>query len=59
MMSMTLVLAHVGNWLVSMIYMAPVAILVGALVIARRADDRRGASTDEADDLDDLLDLGD
>ncbi|WP_158276823.1 hypothetical protein [Paraconexibacter algicola] len=52
------VLAHAGDWLLSMIYMAPVVILVGALLVARRRDP--GDELREWEDEDeDLLDLGD
>ncbi|MTD46316.1 hypothetical protein GKE82_18995 [Conexibacter sp. W3-3-2] len=53
-----MVLAHAGDVLVSMIYLAPVVILVGALVVARHRDN--GDELREWDDEDDdLLDLGD
>lgn len=51
-----MVLAHVGNWLASLIYLAPVVILVGALGVARRRDlDDEARDWDEDDD--DLLKL--
>jgi hypothetical protein len=52
------VLAHAGDWLLSMIYMAPVVILVGALLVARRRDPGDELREWEDED-DDLLDLGD
>lgn len=42
-------LAHAGHWAVSLLYLAPVVILVGALVITR-ARDRRLGDPDEPDD---------
>jgi len=42
-------LAHAGHWAVSLLYLAPVVILVGALVIARARDARLG-DAEEADD---------
>lgn len=59
----TLPIAHAGHWLVSLLYLAPVVILVGALLVARARDqrlddedddDRDGVFTDGAfdDDLD-------
>lgn len=53
-----IVIAHVGNVLVSMIYLAPVLILVGALAVTRRLDDRR-ADEDDEHEAGDLVDLGD
>ncbi len=46
----TLPIAHAGHWLVSLLYLAPVVILVGALLVARARDNRLG---DEDEDLDD------
>lgn len=42
-------IAHAGHWLVSLLYLAPVVILVGALMVARARDGRLG---DEDEDLD-------
>ncbi|PTL56400.1 hypothetical protein [Paraconexibacter algicola] len=36
---MTLPIAHAGHWLVSLLYLAPVVILVGALMVARARDE--------------------
>lgn len=33
-------IAHAGHWLVSLLYLAPVLILVGALMVARARDSR-------------------
>lgn len=46
---MILPFAHAGHWAVSLLYLAPVVILVGALVITRARDARLGED-DEADD---------
>ena len=56
-----LVLAHAGDWLVSMIYMAPVVVLVTALVVIRRRDERHGEEPDATawDDDDDGIEYGD
>ncbi len=31
-------IAHAGHWAISLLYLAPVVILVGALALARRRD---------------------
>lgn len=56
-----LVLAHAGDWLLSMIYMAPVIVLVTALVIIRRRDGEGAAGADGGgwDDDVDGIDYGD
>lgn len=43
-------LAHAGHWAVSLLYVAPVVILVGALVITRARDRRIGTPDDPDDD---------
>jgi hypothetical protein len=45
---MILPLAHTGHWAVSLLYLAPVVILVGALFITRARDARLG--DEDADD---------
>jgi hypothetical protein len=49
------VLAHFGHWYISMLYLAPVLIVVGALSIQTRRERRRGPDErdDELDELDD------
>lgn len=42
----TLPIAHAGHWLVSLLYLAPVVILVGALVVARARDGRLDGEED-------------
>lgn len=44
---MTIPLAHASHWLVSLLYVAPVIVLVGGLVWQRRRDD--GLDTDDPD----------
>ena len=41
-----LVLAHAGHWLVQLIYLVPLAVLVG-VIVAGRIRDRREAATRE------------
>jgi hypothetical protein len=41
-----LVLAHAGHWLVQLIYLVPLAVLVG-VIVAGRIRDRREAAHDE------------
>jgi hypothetical protein len=38
-----LVLAHAGHWLVQLIYLVPLAVLIGVLVAGRIRDRRRAA----------------
>lgn len=47
----SLPLAHASHWLVSLLYLAPVVILVGALVVARRRDARLGPDGDDGDEV--------
>jgi len=54
-----MILAHAGHWLLSLLYLAPVLIVVVALAWQGRRDKRTGRSTeDEPDDptLDDVMD---
>lgn len=44
-------LAHASHWLVSLLYVAPVVILVGALVVARRRDARLGPDDVDREDV--------
>jgi hypothetical protein len=46
------VLAHFGHWYISMLYLAPVLIVVGALSIQTRRERRRAPDEDD-DELDD------
>ena len=47
-MTALLVLAHAGHWLPQLLYVAPVAVLLVAIVVGRVRDRRarRGASAD-------------
>jgi hypothetical protein len=47
-----LILAHAGHWLAGLLYLAPVVIVVGALVFQSMKDRRRGAD-EGADDAPD------
>jgi hypothetical protein len=49
-----LILAHAGHWLAGLLYLAPVVIVVGALVFQSVKDRRRG----EEDGVDDAPDAG-
>jgi hypothetical protein len=49
-----LILAHAGHWLAGLLYLAPVLIVVGALVFQSWKDRRRG----EEDPDDDVSDIG-
>jgi len=40
---MPLILAHAGHWFLSLLYVAPVAIIVGVLMVQSRRDKRRAA----------------
>ena len=42
-MSAVLVLAHAGHWLVQLIYLVPLAVLVGIIVVGRIRDRREAA----------------
>ena len=46
-------IAHAGHWLVSLLYLAPVVILVGALMVARARDSR--LEDEEGRDGDDVF----
>jgi len=37
-----LLLAHAGHWLVQLIYLVPVVVLVGVVLVGRARDRRRG-----------------
>jgi len=41
------VVAHAGHWLVQLIYLVPLAVLVGVILWGRRNDRRESRSTDE------------
>jgi hypothetical protein len=41
-MTATLILAHAGHWLAGLLYLAPVVIVVGALIFQSWKDRRRG-----------------
>ena len=41
-----LVIAHAGHWLVQLIYLVPLAVLVGVILAGRRRD-RREAANDQ------------
>ena len=51
-MSGALILAHAGHWLAGLLYLAPVAIVVGALGYQSLKDRRRGADDPEDGDPD-------
>jgi hypothetical protein len=38
-----LVIAHAGHWLVQLIYLVPLAVLVGVILAGRRRDRREAA----------------
>ena len=46
---MVLVLAHAGHWLPQLIYLVPLAVLVG-VILTGRARDRREAASDAANE---------
>jgi hypothetical protein len=51
-MTALLILAHAGHWLAGLLYLAPVLIVVGALVFQSWKDRRRGdEEDDEASDI--------
>jgi hypothetical protein len=47
-----LILAHAGHWLAGLLYLAPVLIVVGALVFQSWKDKRRGEDDPEDDEPD-------
>jgi hypothetical protein len=49
-MSAALILAHAGHWLANLLYLAPVVIVVGALLF-QSWKDRRNGDLDVDDDL--------
>ena len=48
-----LVLAHAGHWLVQLIYLVPLAVLVGVILAGRRRDRREAANEQVRDAGDD------
>jgi 4-hydroxybenzoate polyprenyltransferase len=55
-MTALLILAHAGHWLAGLLYLAPVVIVVGALVYQSWKDKRRGDDEPEPDE--DVRDIG-
>jgi hypothetical protein len=49
MSAAVLILAHAGHWLAGLLYLAPVVIVVGALVFQSWKDKRLGVDEHEAD----------
>jgi hypothetical protein len=47
-----IVLAHAGHWLPQLLYVAPVAVLVVAVLIGRIRERRSGGSRRSSDDTD-------
>ena len=45
-------LACMGHWYLSLLYLAPVGIVVGGLAIVSKVDDRRGSSQRNLDQRD-------
>jgi len=41
------VVAHAGHWLVQLIYLVPLAVLVGVILWGRRNERRESRSTDD------------
>jgi hypothetical protein len=52
-MTAALILAHAGHWLAGLLYLAPVVIVVGALVFQSWKDKRRG-DDEPGDDASDI-----
>jgi hypothetical protein len=50
-MTAALILAHAGHWLAGLLYLAPVLIVVGALVLQSWKDRRDGDGGEHEDDL--------
>jgi hypothetical protein len=46
-----LVVAHAGHWLVQLIYLFPLAVLVGVIVAGRRRDRREAAAAAANDEV--------
>jgi len=42
-----LVVAHAGHWLVQLVYLVPLAVLVGVILWGRRNERRESRSADE------------
>jgi 4-hydroxybenzoate polyprenyltransferase len=55
-MTALLILAHAGHWLAGLLYLAPVVIVVGALLYQSWKDKRRGDDGPERDE--DVHDIG-
>jgi hypothetical protein len=51
-----LILAHAGHWLAGLLYLAPVLIVVGALVFQSYKDRRLGDDEDEREGEDEAPD---
>jgi Flp pilus assembly protein TadB len=47
--AVVLILAHAGHWIVSALYLAPVVVIVGALMIQSHRERRRARRSDEED----------
>ena len=47
-----LVLAHAGHWLVQLIYIVPLLVLVGVILVGRARDRREAAHERARSDLD-------
>jgi hypothetical protein len=47
--SAVVIMAHAGHWLAGLLYLAPVLIVVGALVLQSWKDKRRGGDDDDAE----------
>jgi len=47
------VLAHAGDWLVSLLFIAPIGIITGWLVVTSVREKRRETAPEEAPDRDD------
>jgi hypothetical protein len=50
-----LILAHAGHWLAGLLYLAPVVIVVGALVFQSWKDRREGDDEESEDPADNLV----
>jgi hypothetical protein len=46
---MTLVLAHAGHWLPQLLYLAPLVVLIGAIVVGRLRERRERRSGEQSD----------
>lgn len=52
MSAAVLIEAHAGHWFAGLLYLAPVLIVVGALLWQSHKDKKLGDEEDDADDLD-------